>query len=100
MSTPGLVDAGTHDVFMSNDAPCSSDLAPNTIQPAPSCPDCATPTPLTVAPAGDHGFYLGYICSSCLYAIDILGVLATHELAEALLNLLDPLPLTDSDQRH
>jgi hypothetical protein len=64
------------------------------------CPDCATSTPLTVAPAGDHGFYLGYICSRCLCALDILGILATRELAQALLLLLDPSqqPVTDHAQ--
>jgi len=54
------------------------------------CHDCAVSVPLAVSPAGDHGFYLGYICSVCQVAADILGVLATHELAHALLNLLDP----------
>ena len=33
--------------------------------------------PPAVAPASDHGFYLGYICPGCLCAVDILGVL--HE---------------------
>ena len=54
------------------------------------CHDCAVAVRLTVAPAGDHGFYLGYICSTCQVAADILGVLATRELAQTLLSLLDP----------
>jgi hypothetical protein len=54
------------------------------------CPECAVSVPLTVAPAGDYGFYLGYICSVCQVAADILGVLAIRELAQALLRLLDP----------
>jgi hypothetical protein len=54
------------------------------------CHDCAVSVPLAVAPAGDHGYYLGYICPCCLCAADILGVLATRELAQALLQLLDP----------
>lgn len=53
------------------------------------CHDCAVAVGLTVAPAGDHGFYLGYICSGCQVAVDILGVLATRELAQALLGVLD-----------
>jgi hypothetical protein len=55
-----------------------------------TCPDCATSTPLTVAAAGCHGFYVGYICPRCLYAVDILGILATRELAQALLLMLAP----------
>jgi hypothetical protein len=47
------------------------------------CHDCVVWVPLAVAPAGDHGYYIGYICSSCLCAVDILGVLATRELAQA-----------------
>jgi hypothetical protein len=58
------------------------------------CHDCAVPVPLTVAPAGSHGFYLGYICSVCQVAADILGVLATRELAQALLSMLDHSPQT------
>jgi hypothetical protein len=54
------------------------------------CPDCAVSTTLTVAAAGRQGFYVGYICPSCLYAVDILGVLATGELAQAMLFILDP----------
>jgi hypothetical protein len=54
------------------------------------CHDCAVAVPLAVTPAGDHGFYLGYICSVCLVAADILGVLATRELAQTLLSALDP----------
>jgi hypothetical protein len=53
------------------------------------CHDCAVAVPLAVAPAGDHGFYLGYICSVCQVAADVLGVLATRELAQTLLSLLD-----------
>jgi hypothetical protein len=59
------------------------------------CHDCAVAVPLTVAPAGAYGFYLGYICSGCQVAADVLGVLATRELAQALLNLLDPSPPAD-----
>jgi hypothetical protein len=54
------------------------------------CHDCTVAVPLAVAPAGDHGFYLGYICPLCQVAADILGVLATRELAQALLGSLDP----------
>jgi hypothetical protein len=54
------------------------------------CHDCSVSVPLAVAPAGDHGFYLGYICSVCQVAADILGVLATRELAQTLLSVLDP----------
>ena len=54
------------------------------------CHDCAVSVPLVVAPAGDHGFYLGYICSLCQVAAHILGVLATRELAQTLLGMLDP----------
>ena len=52
------------------------------------CHDCTVSVPLTVAPAGDHGFYLGYICPICQVAADILGVLATRELALILLSVL------------
>jgi hypothetical protein len=54
------------------------------------CHECAVAVRLVVAPAGDHGFYLGYICSGCQVAADILGVLATRELAQTLLSVLDP----------
>lgn len=63
------------------------------------CYDCAVSVPLAVAPAGDHGFYLGYICPGCLVAVDILGVLATRELAQALLHLLDPSQLSPDPAR-
>jgi hypothetical protein len=61
------------------------------------CYDCALSVPLAVAPAGDHSYYLGYICPGCLCAVDILGVLATRELAQALLQVLDPSQPSASD---
>jgi hypothetical protein len=61
------------------------------------CHDCAVAVRLTVAPAGDHGFYLGYICSICQVAADILGVLATRELAQTLLSVLDPSQQTTAE---
>lgn len=64
------------------------------------CHDCAVSVPLAVVPAGEHSFYLGYICPHCLCAADILGVLATRELGQALLGLLDPSPHAITLARH
>ena len=57
------------------------------------CLDCGAYLPVGVHPAGNAGFYLGRICPDCLYVDEILGILASRHLAEAVRRLLDPDPV-------
>lgn len=60
----------------------------------PRCPHCLGASSLGVHPAGLSGLYVGFICSRCSYAIDVLGILAYPQLAHALLAYINSLPTT------
>ena len=55
------------------------------------CLDCRAYLPIDVHPAGNTGFYLGRICPDCLYVDEVLGILASRHLAEAVRWFLDAL---------
>ena len=55
------------------------------------CLDCGAYLPIDVHPAGNTGFYLGRICPDCLYVDEVLGILASRHLAEAVRWFLDAL---------
>jgi hypothetical protein len=55
------------------------------------CLDCGAYLPIDVHPAGNAGFYLGRICPDCLYVDEILGILTSRHLAEAVRWFLDGL---------
>jgi hypothetical protein len=54
------------------------------------CLDCGAYIPIDVHPAGNAGFYLGRICPNCLYVDEILGILVSRHLAEAICLFLEP----------
>ena len=53
------------------------------------CLDCGAYLPIAVHRAGSTSFYLGRICTDCLYVDEILAIFASRRLAEAVRWFLD-----------